>query len=89
MLGSMRELQRFCREAIAWKHLQHPNVLPLLGVTLEGPRFAMVSEWMEDGDINDFIQKNPNANRTELVCPSLGFRGPWADALSLLMLRGD
>ena len=28
----------------------------------------MVSEWMKDGNINDFIQKNPDVNRTELVC---------------------
>ncbi|KAF9646814.1 hypothetical protein BDM02DRAFT_2890236 [Thelephora ganbajun] len=47
-------LSRFCREAVVWKHLQHPNILPLLGVIRAERRFAMVSEWMEDGNINDF-----------------------------------
>jgi len=60
-------MQKFCREAIACKHLQHPNILPLLGVTLAERRFAMVSEWMENGNINDFIQKNPTVNRTKLL----------------------
>ena len=27
----------------------------------------MVSEWMDNGNINDFIQKYPEANRTKLV----------------------
>ena len=28
--------QRFCREVVTWKTLRHPNVLPLLGVTMVG-----------------------------------------------------
>jgi serine/threonine protein kinase len=63
----MNGLQGFCREAVAWKHLRHPNVLPLLGVTISERRFAMVSEWMEHGNINEFIEKNPRVNRTKLV----------------------
>ena len=60
-------MQKFCREVVIWRYLQHANILPLLGVTLAEGRFAMVSEWMENGDINDFIEKNPKVNRTELV----------------------
>ena len=72
MLMWINESQRFCREAVAWKHLRHPNILPLLGVTVNGDRFAMVSEWMKNGNINEFVEKNKHANRTELVsCPSI------------------
>jgi serine/threonine protein kinase len=53
----MDALQSFCREGVVWKHLRHPNVLPLLGVTVSERRFAMVSEWMENGDINEFVGK--------------------------------
>ena len=60
-------MQKFCREAVAWRYLNHANILPLLGVTLAEGRFAMVSEWMENGNINDFIESNPKVNRTELV----------------------
>ena len=66
-LSGREWMQKFCREAVAWGHLQHPNILPLLGVTSAEGRLAMVSEWMENGNINDFIQKNPKANRTKLV----------------------
>jgi len=60
-------LQRFCREGVAWKHLQHPNILPLLGVSLNEHRLALVSEWMENGNINKFIEGNQHVNRSELV----------------------
>ena len=63
-------LQRFCREGVAWKHLRHQNILPLLGVTVSEHRFAMVSEWMENGNINEFVERDRHVNRTELVrCP--------------------
>ena len=63
----MNTLQRFCREAVAWKHLRHPNILPLLGVTVSKHRFAMVSEWMEHGNIIEFVGKDKHVNRAELV----------------------
>ena len=52
---------------MTWKTLRHPNVLPLLGVTMGVYHFAMASEWMKDGNINEFIKAHPNANRFELV----------------------
>ena len=63
----MDQSQRFCREGVAWKHLQHPNILPLLGVSLNEHRFALVSEWMENGNINKFIEEDRHINRSELV----------------------
>ena len=63
----MNALQRFCREGVAWKHLRHPNILPLLGVTVSRHKFAMVSEWMENGNINQFIEMDPHANRLVFV----------------------
>ena len=63
----MNGLQSFCREGVAWKHLRHPNVLPLLGVTVSKHRFAMVSEWMENGNIIEFAKKDKPVNRAELV----------------------
>ena len=63
----MNVLQRFCREGVAWKHLQHPNILPLLGMTVGELRFAMVSEWMENGNINKFVEREEGANRAAFV----------------------
>jgi len=50
-----------------WKTLRHPNVLSLLGATMENGQFAMVSEWMVNGNINEFIEAHRDANRFELV----------------------
>ena len=52
---------------MTWKALDHPNVLPLLGVTMGDNHFAMVSEWMVNGNINEYIRTNRDANRFELV----------------------
>ena len=30
-------------------------------------RFAMVSEWVEHGNINEFVEKDKHVNRAELV----------------------
>ena len=59
--------QRLCKEVVSWSALRHPNVLPLLGVTMNDSHFAMVSEWMENRNINEFVEANPDANRLELV----------------------
>jgi len=59
--------QMFCREVITWKSLCHPNVLPLLGVTMGKNLFAMVSEWVVNGNITEFIEAHRDANRFELV----------------------
>ena len=59
--------QRFCKEVLIWRCLRHPNVLPLLGVTMSDNRFAMISEWMNNGNINEFLMVDRNVNRFELV----------------------
>ena len=52
---------------MTWKFLHHPNVLPLIGVTMTEARFEMISEWMVNGNINEFVKKNPEADRLKLV----------------------
>ncbi|KAF9793424.1 kinase-like domain-containing protein [Thelephora terrestris] len=58
---------RCYKEVVTWKSLRHPNVLPLLGVTMDDYHFAMVSEWMINGNINEFIKANEDVNRFELL----------------------
>ena len=55
---------------MVWRTLHHPNVLPLLGVIMTGNRFAMVSEWMPKGNINEFTRADANVDRMKLVCYS-------------------
>ena len=61
--------QEFCKEAVIWRHLQHPNILPLIGVTITPEHYSLVSDWMDNGTINEFIEMNPDANRIDLVGP--------------------
>ena len=56
---------------MTWKALRHPNILTLLGVVMTGDRFAMVSEWMTNGDIKRFVAIHPHENRFELVSSPL------------------
>ena len=53
---------------MAWSALCHPNVLPLLGAITTDNRFVMVSEWMDNGNINEFVGVYPDADRLGLVC---------------------
>ena len=52
-----------------WKNLSHPNVLDLIGVpdTLEDGRFSMVSVWMANGNIMEYVRDNAG-NHLKLVC---------------------
>ena len=53
---------------MAWKALCHPNVLPLLGVTMTETQFMMASKWMENGNINEFIKVDTTLDQLGLVC---------------------
>ncbi|KAF9781211.1 kinase-like domain-containing protein [Thelephora terrestris] len=58
----------FCKEAVLWKSISHPNVLGLIAVDIDGStgRCFMVSELMGNGNIFEFIQRN-SANRLRLT----------------------
>jgi len=53
-----------------WKALDHPNVVPLLGVPKGRSqlKFAMVSEWMINRNINELVKAHRDVNRFKLVC---------------------
>ncbi|KAJ7275887.1 kinase-like domain-containing protein, partial [Mycena rebaudengoi] len=50
---------KFCREALVWKELRHPYILPFLGV--EGDNFplslCLVSSWMEQGTVLNHLKE--------------------------------
>ena len=72
---------------ITWKAVQHPNILPLLGVVMTGGRFAMVSQWMANGSIKEFIRAHPNENRYELVSSSSNLTLPLSIITALIVGR--
>ena len=50
---------------IIWKRLKHPNIVPFIGVA-SNP-LQIVSEWMPNGTLVEFVEKNPGAKRINLV----------------------
>lgn len=57
--------QIICKEAVVWKRLSHPNVVPLLSITIAPLQF--VSDWIPGGTLPEYIKNNPNADRLILV----------------------
>jgi len=45
----------------------HPNVLRVIRVSEELFPFCIMSLWMPDGNITQYTQANPSANRLMLV----------------------
>ena len=53
-----------------WSQLSHPNLLPFYGIYyLEDRhgRVCLVSPWMNNGNIKDYLPENPRVNRVLLV----------------------
>ncbi|EJD07094.1 kinase-like protein [Fomitiporia mediterranea MF3/22] len=62
----------FRREIRAWSKLSHPNVLPLAGYMLEETGGlsrlpSLVSEWMENGNILEFVKSNRDCDINRLA----------------------
>ncbi|KXN83221.1 Tip elongation aberrant protein 1 [Leucoagaricus sp. SymC.cos] len=51
-------------------HVSHSNVIPLSGAYLSverNPRICIVSPWMENGDLTDYLTKFPDTSRIPLM----------------------
>jgi len=46
--------------------LAHRNIIPFLGIT--PTPFQLISEWMPNGDLIEYIKKHSTADRLRLVC---------------------
>ncbi|TEB27456.1 kinase-like protein [Coprinellus micaceus] len=63
-------LKAFCREAILWSQLSHPNLLPFYGIhRLDDTigRICLIAPWMENGCLPDYLIKRTGANRFALA----------------------
>ena len=60
--------QTFHEEAMIWKNLKHPNILPLLGVTVDPLQLILdCSDGTPGGTLPQYIKLNPDADRLQLV----------------------
>lgn len=64
----LRDIQEFATEAVIWRQLSHPNVLPFYGVFhLEDDRLCLVSPWMNNGNVVHFLESAPETKCVPLV----------------------
>ncbi|KAE9404386.1 kinase-like protein [Gymnopus androsaceus JB14] len=61
--------KEFCKEALIWRQLKHPNILLLLGINAElfSPSFCLISPWMKNKDIITYLKNNPGHNRHSVL----------------------
>ena len=67
--------QEFSSEAVIWRQLSHPNVLPFYGVyklDRNPPRVCLACPWMENGNLVQFLaDRAPKTDCVPLVCNEL------------------
>ena len=61
-------MRSFARELKIWTELNHRNVLPCLGFAEYNNSPTLVSEWMENGNVIEFLTNNINTDRLKMVC---------------------
>lgn len=54
--------------AILWMYMEHPNIVPFLGVTTTPLR--LVSKWIPGGNLMEYLKAHPDADPLGLVCPA-------------------
>ncbi|KAJ6470620.1 kinase-like domain-containing protein [Mycena vitilis] len=52
-------VQEFGREALIWRQLSHPNLLPFFGLYYLDARICLVSPWMSNGHVLQFLENAP------------------------------
>ena len=60
-------LQRYYKEVTVWKRLNHPNVLLALGAGPDIAELCVVSPWMPDGNLLQYLNKYTGAPRVFIV----------------------
>ena len=56
------------REVHSWSKLDHPNILPLIGFTMDFENtVSVISPWMEKGNARQFV-RDKSVDPRPLVC---------------------
>jgi hypothetical protein len=52
-----------------WRQLKHPNILPFLGICADlfAPRLAIVSPYMNNGNLRMYQRNHPYVDRVQMV----------------------
>ncbi|CEL63271.1 Tyrosine-protein kinase JAK1 OS=Homo sapiens GN=JAK1 PE=1 SV=2 [Rhizoctonia solani AG-1 IB] len=61
-----KHLRRAADELHTWQKCSHPNIMPLLGLTVFRDRIGMASLWMKHGNLPGYLKKEPSVNRINM-----------------------
>ncbi|KAF8597629.1 kinase-like protein [Ceratobasidium sp. AG-I] len=64
--GYQKTLKRIAQELYTWSKLKHDNVLVLVGLAQFNGRIAMISPWMTNGTLLQYISAHPQTDRGQL-----------------------
>lgn len=67
--------QDAARELYSWSSLKHTNIVELIGLAQFRGQLAMVSPWMENGPLPEYIARHPDVDRYQLVSTASIMRG--------------
>ncbi|TDL18694.1 kinase-like protein [Rickenella mellea] len=60
--------KNLCREVLLWRQLNHPHLLEFLGVCKYSSLYtSIVSPWMENGTVLNFVKACPKVDRIKLL----------------------
>ncbi|TDL17538.1 kinase-like protein, partial [Rickenella mellea] len=65
-----KAFNKFSHEAVIWRQLVHPNILPFYGVFKgdeDFDRLCLVSPWMDGGNMMQYIVQHTDCNRVTLL----------------------
>ncbi|KAJ6516345.1 kinase-like domain-containing protein [Mycena sanguinolenta] len=61
-------IKKLGREALIWRQLSHPNLLPFFGMYMLENRLCLISPWMDNGDLKNFLNNPPiDIDRVALI----------------------
>ncbi|KAG8720759.1 hypothetical protein FRC09_009053 [Ceratobasidium sp. 395] len=55
------------QEVVAWRQLQHANVLKFYGICYSEPTLFAITGWEDNGNILRYLQRQPEHDRVELL----------------------
>ncbi|KAF8594982.1 kinase-like protein [Ceratobasidium sp. AG-I] len=64
--GDWKGAKRAMRETYVWSKARHENVQELTGVVMFQGHLGMVSPWMENGNLQKYLEANPEVERDSL-----------------------
>jgi serine/threonine protein kinase len=69
-VASKYNIKDFSSEAVLWRQLSHPNILPFYGIYRldDAPlNLCLTAPWMENGNAVDFLKQYPETDCINLV----------------------